>query len=63
MGIPFGLFPKIHLNLNFDSLKLLFICNKLLHNIFLNKHSMHDTNHIQVFALASNTIKIFCSLQ
>ena len=24
------------------SFKLLFMCNKLLHNIFLNKHSMHD---------------------
>ena len=41
MGISFGLFPQIHLDLNFDSFKLLFMCNILLHNMFLNKHSIY----------------------
>ena len=42
MGILFGLFPQIHLDLNFDSLKLLFMCNKLVRNMILRKYSKHE---------------------
>ena len=41
MGISFGLFPQIHLDSNFDSFQLLFMCNRhnyYTHNMFLNKH-------------------------
>ena len=55
MGTSFGLFRQIHLDLKFDSFKLLFTCNKLLHNMFLNKHSMHDNQSYSGFCIGTQS--------
>ena len=63
MGILFGLFPQIHLDLNFDSIKLLFMCNKLVRNMILKNILSMRSNHIKVFALLGDPTKIFYSVQ
>ena len=66
MGILFGLFSQIHLDLNFDSFKLWFMCNKLLHTQHVLKKNIIIclmSNHIQVFSLVGNPTKMFYSVQ
>ena len=41
MEISFEIYPQIHIDLNFDSFKLLFMCNKLLHTQHVLKQTLY----------------------
>ena len=56
MGISFGLFPQIPSDLNIDSFKLLFMCDKLLHTHVLKACVCYFLTNVY-FSLIDSTSK------